>query len=167
MDIMNHKRKLVTLIVFALLLSVSSVETGFAKPKKKKEALTGTPIMWERPDDIATRDLYLGPGGAAMRPDVRRITFIKDEKGGYSKKYRVRDGAGREWVVKIGKEAQSETSAIRLKSTIWSRASRFPVKELSATSGLKHVRRIGNELESGSGRAIRFPARRSYRASRS
>jgi hypothetical protein len=45
---------------------------------------------------------------------VRRITFIKDEKGGYSKKYRVRDGAGREWVVKIGKEAQSETSAIRL-----------------------------------------------------
>jgi len=49
-----------------------------------------------------------------MRPDLRRITFIKEEKGGYSKKYRVRDGAGREWVVKIGKEAQSETSAVRL-----------------------------------------------------
>ena len=49
-----------------------------------------------------------------MRPDLRRITFIKEEKGGYSKKYRVRDGSGREWVVKIGKEAQSETSAIRL-----------------------------------------------------
>ena len=49
-----------------------------------------------------------------MRPDLRRITFIKEEKGGYSKKYRVRDGSGREWVVKIGKEAQSETSAVRL-----------------------------------------------------
>ena len=24
-----------------------------------------------------------------MRPDLRRITFIKEEKGGYSKKYRV------------------------------------------------------------------------------
>jgi hypothetical protein len=114
MDMMNHKRKLVTLIVFALLLSVTSIETSFAKPMKKKEALTGTPILWERPNDIASRDLYLGPGGAAMRPDVRRITFIKEEKGGYSKKYRVRDGAGREWVVKIGKEAQSETSAVRL-----------------------------------------------------
>ena len=91
---MNHKRKLVTLIVFALLLSVTSIETGFAKPKKKKEALTGTPIMWERPNDIASRDLYLGPGGAAMRPDLRRIEFIKEEKGGYSKKYRVRHGAG-------------------------------------------------------------------------
>jgi len=114
MDMMNHRRKLVSLIVFALLLSITSIETGFAKPKKKKEALTGTPILWQRPNDISSRDLFLGPGGAAMRPDLRRITFIKEEKGGYSKKYRVRDGAGREWVVKIGKEAQSETSAVRL-----------------------------------------------------
>ena len=111
---MNHKRKLVTLIVFALLLSVTSIETGLAKPKKKKEALTGTPVLWERSNDIASRDLFLGPGGTAMRPDLRRIAFIKEEKGGYSKKYRVKDGAGREWVVKIGKEAQSETSAVRL-----------------------------------------------------
>jgi len=111
---MNHKRNLVTLILLALVLSLTSIETGLAKPKKKKEALTGTPILWQRPDDIASRDLYLGPGGAAMRPDLRRITFIEEEKGGYSKKYRVRDGAGREWVAKIGKEAQSETSAVRL-----------------------------------------------------
>ena len=111
---MNHKRNLVTLIILALLLSVTSIETGFAAKKKKKEVLTGTPVLWERPSNIASRDLFLGPGGAAMRPDLRRITFIKQEKGGYSKKYRVRDGAGREWVVKIGKEAQSETSAVRL-----------------------------------------------------
>jgi hypothetical protein len=111
---MNHKRKLVSLVLFALVLSLCSIETCFAKPKKKKEALTGTPILWERPNDIRSRDLYLGPGGAAMRPDLRRITFIKEEKGGYSKKYRVRDASGREWVAKIGKEAQSETSAVRL-----------------------------------------------------
>ena len=113
---MNHKRKLVTLIAVALLFSVASIQTGLAtaKPKKKKEAVTGTPILWQRPDNIAARDLYLGPGGAAMRPDLRRITFMEDEKGGYSKKYRVRDAAGREWVAKIGKEAQSETSAVRL-----------------------------------------------------
>ena len=112
---MNTSRKLRTLILFALILSLTSLETGLATAaKKKKKALTGTPILWQRPDDISSRDLFLGPGGAAMRPDVSRITFIKEEKGGYSKKYRVRDGAGREWVVKIGKEAQSETSAIRL-----------------------------------------------------
>jgi hypothetical protein len=49
-----------------------------------------------------------------MRPDLRRITFLKEEKGGYSKKYRLRDGSGHEWVAKIGKEAQSETAAVRL-----------------------------------------------------
>jgi len=111
---MNHKRNLVTLIILAFVLSLTSIQTGLAKPKKKKEALTGTPILWERPNDIGSRDLFLGPGGESMRPDVRRITFIKEEKGGYSKKYRVRDAAGHEWVAKIGKEAQSETSAVRL-----------------------------------------------------
>ena len=103
--------RLVVLVLLALL--IPSIETGFAKPKKKK-APTGTPVMWRQPSDIASRDLFLGPGGTGMRPDLRRITFIKEEKGGYSKKYRVRDGSGREWVVKIGKEAQSETSAVRL-----------------------------------------------------
>src|SRR5215207_1677464 len=108
---MNKTKKL---LLFVLLLSLALIDTGFAKSKKKKEVPTGTPVLWQRPTDIKSRDLYLGPGGAAMRPDPRRITFIKEEKGGYSKKYEVRDGAGRRWVAKIGKEAQSETSAIRL-----------------------------------------------------
>jgi len=49
-----------------------------------------------------------------MKPDLRKVTFIKEETGGYSTKYRVRDASGREWVAKIGKEAQSETAAVRL-----------------------------------------------------
>jgi hypothetical protein len=102
------------LVLLALILSLTSIDTGLAKTKKKKAVPTGTPILWQRPTDISSRDLYLGPGGAAMRPDLRRITFVKEEKGGYSKKYEVRDGSGRKWVAKIGKEAQSETSAIRL-----------------------------------------------------
>lgn len=111
---MNNIKKLRTLVAVALLLCIASIETGLAQSKKKKVVLTGTPILWQRPDNISSRDLYLGPGGSAMRPDLRRLTLIKEEKGGYSKKYRVRDASGREWVAKIGKEAQSETSAIRL-----------------------------------------------------
>src|ERR1043165_4820467 len=111
---MNRLQRVRVAILILIALLIPSIETGFAKSKKKKETPTGTPIMWRRPADIASRDLFLGPGGAAMRPDLRRITFLKEEKGGYSKKYRVRDGAGREWVAKIGKEAQSETSAVRL-----------------------------------------------------
>jgi hypothetical protein len=111
---MRSLMKFRALILLALLLSLTSIDTGLANLKKKKEIPRGTPVLWQRPTDISSRDLYLGPGGAAMRPDLRRITFIKEEKGGYSKKYRVRDGSGREWVAKIGKEAQSETSAVRL-----------------------------------------------------
>ncbi len=107
-------KKLRMLVLLALLLSLTSIDTGLAKPKRKKDVPTGTPILWQRPTDISARDLFLGPGGAAMRPDLRRITFIKEEKGGYSKKYEVRDGSGRRWVAKVSKEAQSETSAIRL-----------------------------------------------------
>jgi hypothetical protein len=110
---MHRSNKLRTLILLTILLSTISIDTGLAKPKKK-EIPKGTPVLWRSPADISSRDLYLGPGGASMRPDLRHITFIKEEKGGYSKKYRVRDGSGREWVAKIGKEAQSETSAVRL-----------------------------------------------------
>jgi hypothetical protein len=106
------KRARIAILVLVVLL-IPSIETGLAKSKKKKTP-TGTPVLWVRPTDIGSRDLLLGPGGARMRPDLRRITFIKEEKGGYSKKYRVRDASGREWVAKIGKEAQSETSAVRL-----------------------------------------------------
>ena len=49
-----------------------------------------------------------------MQPDLRKVTLIKKEPGGYSTKYRVKDAAGREWVAKLGKEAQSETAATRL-----------------------------------------------------
>lgn len=104
-----------TVILLAIVLCISATDIGVAQQKKKKDqAQQGTAVLWRRPADISSRDLFLGPGGARMRPDLRRITFLKEEKGGYSKKYRVRDASGREWVAKIGKEAQSETSAIRL-----------------------------------------------------
>jgi hypothetical protein len=85
-----------------------------AKTKKQKKTPRGTPILWQAPADIRSRNLYLGPGGARMKPDLRRVKFLKDEEGGYSKKFRIRDASGREWVAKVGKEAQAETAAVRL-----------------------------------------------------
>lgn len=69
--------------------------------------------MWEKVN-IADRDLYAGPGGKKMRPDLSRIEFIKEEKGGHNKKYRIKDGSGRIWVAKLGREARPETAAVRL-----------------------------------------------------
>jgi hypothetical protein len=53
-----------------------------------------------------------------MVPDLSSIRFIREEKGGYSKKFRIEDGSGDVWVAKIGKEAQSETAAVRILSAI-------------------------------------------------
>ena len=97
-----------------LLLIFSSAAFAQGKRKEKKVVPRGRPVLWRNPGNIRDRDLFLGPGGAQMRPDTSAITFIKEEKGGYSPKFRVRDRAGREWMAKLGKEAQSETAAVRL-----------------------------------------------------
>lgn len=112
---MNIEKRLRASLVWALVLALSLSAAVAGKDKEKqKERPRGMPVLWRAPADIEARDLFLGPGGEALRPDLSSITFLKEETGGYSKKYRIRDGAGREWVAKIGKEAQSETAAVRL-----------------------------------------------------
>jgi len=106
-----------TLLVVAVALLIPATIFPGQKHKKKnnKETLPdGIPVLWRAPSDIAKRDLYWGQGGKAMQPDLRTVTLIKKEKGGYSTKYVVRDASGREWVAKIGKEAKGETAASRL-----------------------------------------------------
>src|SRR5688572_7983693 len=100
--------------ILAITFVISCASVTYAQEKEKKALPKGTQILWREPTDIARRDLLLGPGGEQMKPDLSRITFVKEEKGGYSKKYRVKDGKGRVWVAKLGKEAQSETAAVRL-----------------------------------------------------
>lgn len=102
------------LVTVVLITSCATVTYAQDKEDKKKEIPKGTPVLWREPADIGNRDLLLGPGGERMKPDLSRITFVREEKGGYSKKYRIKDGQGRTWVAKIGKEAQSETAAVRL-----------------------------------------------------
>lgn len=102
-----------TCLTIALVCASLLVVTAKTK-KKKKEVPQGVPILWQAPADISSRNLFLGPGGARMQPDLSQITFLKEEKGGHSKKFRIKDGAGNEWVAKVGNEAQSETAAVRL-----------------------------------------------------
>ncbi len=101
----------ISLLTFLVLTSAAAPEMLAAKDKKKEKP-EGTPVLWRRPGDIRSRNLRVGPGRA--KPNLRRVTFVEEQTGGYSKKYRVRDQSGREWVAKIGKEAQPETAAVRL-----------------------------------------------------
>jgi len=53
-----------------------------------------------------------------MQPDLSTVTFVEEAKGGYSKKFVIKDAAGNKWVAKTGLEAQSETAAVRFLSAI-------------------------------------------------
>jgi len=101
-------------LILPALVGESLGVTKSQKAKKNKPIPTGHPVLWRPPQDIGSRNLFLGPGGEEMRPDLRHITLIEKEKGGYSIKYRVRDASGNVWVAKLGKEAQPETVASHL-----------------------------------------------------
>lgn len=110
---MFRRNSFFSLLIVTLILTLAP-QAAAAKPKKDKALPKGTPVLWKAPVNIEQRNLLLGPGGEAMQPNLKRIRFIKEGKGGYSIKYHIADGSGREWVAKIGKEAQSETAAVRL-----------------------------------------------------
>ena len=109
--------RVISVLTIALILLLPAGLAGQKKAKKKdkNEPLPeGTAVLWREPTDIASRDLFLGPGGEEMKPDLSKVTFIKEEHTGHSIKYRVQDGQGRVWVLKMSNEAQSETVASRL-----------------------------------------------------
>jgi hypothetical protein len=74
--------------------------------------------LWRFPDDLTTRDLLSGPGGAELRPDsASNFQFVAKKTSGTNPGYDVRDGSGRLWSVKLGKEAQPEVVTSRI---LWS-----------------------------------------------
>ena len=153
----NKKMRSAAALLFVLSLLTPVLATEEKKGKKPTPA--GVPVLWRAPDDLPSRDLFLGPGGAAMRPDLRRVTFLKEETGGFSKKFRVRDGAGREWVAKLGKEAQAETAAVRL---VWAVGYMTEVNYLAPCAVIEGAPDPGKEFERCQGGGfsnVRFEAR--------
>ncbi len=98
-----------------LLVLISLVSAGHAQKNKKsvRAIPPGKAVMWE-PVKTSALDMFEGPGGAAMRPDLSSIKFLKEEKRGHNKKFRISDGSGHVWIAKLGREAQPETAATRL-----------------------------------------------------
>ena len=99
-------------VVLALLFLFIPASAQKKKSGKVSFVPQGKAVLWE-PVSVK-RDLYLGPGGEEMSPDLSRIRFIKKESGGTQKKYRIEDGSGRIWIAKLGREARPETAAVRL-----------------------------------------------------
>lgn len=68
--------------------------------------------------DIESRDLFLGSGGDENKPDLSKVTFQQEKKGGYSTKYEVIDGSGKKWIVKEGSLHKNYARANRLDSAL-------------------------------------------------
>src|SRR6516165_4055956 len=73
----------------------------------------GPPVLWREPVDIASRNLYYGPGGKPHEP-ATDLTFISEDTTGASPKFEAVDQKGVHWKVKLGIEARPETAASRL-----------------------------------------------------
>ena len=99
---------------FLPLLIIGLSVTAVAAPKKgSKASATSTPVLWEDPADIATRDLVYGSGGRDHQPHGP-FKFVKEDLGKTSPKFVITDADGVKWKVKLGVEAHPETVASRL-----------------------------------------------------
>jgi hypothetical protein len=69
--------------------------------------------LWREPKDIASQNLYYGPGGEEHVPHGPFV-FVKEDLDGTNPKFDVRDEQGVKWKIKLGAEARPETVATRL-----------------------------------------------------
>lgn len=72
-----------------------------------------SPVLWTDRGDVRALDLAGGAGGKEHQP-AGKFTFVKEDMGGSSPKFIVRDEQGVRWKAKLGQEVKSETAATRL-----------------------------------------------------
>jgi len=111
--------------VFPLLIALYS---PFCTPKVQPTMPpSDAPLaeFWQRPNDIASRDLFYGPWGRERSPDPdATYTFVERKQHGTNPGVTVLDAAGREWHVKQpphndqGAEGPIEVTLSRLLSAV-------------------------------------------------
>lgn len=109
------RAKILAFVVLILLVSVpvSSAKTKKTVKENGNRTLNAQAILWRQPQNIATRDLFYGPGGKTGQPRGK-LRFIEEDKDGSSPKFVVEDSRNVRWKVKLGDEPRSETAATRL-----------------------------------------------------
>jgi hypothetical protein len=157
---MRSSKNVVSGVLLFLLFSFCFEPHAPAQKAGKDEQPSGTPVLWRDPGDISERDLRYGPGSARLAP-APPFTFIKEDKGGESPKFAVKDARGVEWRVKLGPEAQSETVSTRLVWAVGYFAEEAYYLERARINGLPRLSR-GRQYVEGRDvvRDVRFEPRR-------
>lgn len=99
--------------VIALILLALMAAGRAATAQEPTPALPDGVIVWQQVD-VASRDTLRGPLAEGIVPALDKVKLLGRQPGGNNLKYRVEDGNGREWVVKIADESQAEVAANRL-----------------------------------------------------
>ena len=109
----------------ALIAVVSASCAGVGRPQVQNAPAPPGASLWKAPDDIASRDLFLGPWGAELAPDPKDVYDLVEMKhSGVNLGMTVKDSKGREWSVKqpypgnLDSEAPVEVVVSRLLSGI-------------------------------------------------
>ncbi len=103
----------IALAIVLLSQPAVAAQEGKKSPRHDESAQGKSAMLWEDPADIASRNLFYGPGGPEDAPRGPFV-FLKEDMGGTNPKFDVRSSDGVEWKVKLGLEARPETVASRL-----------------------------------------------------
>src|ERR1041384_7778771 len=90
------------LILFVLSVAVSGHAQKHIKQKPHEAASNLPAALWRDPGNIAACNLILGGGGSQHPPDPNAIyVFKKEDMGGKSPKFDVRENKGVKWQIKV------------------------------------------------------------------
>jgi hypothetical protein len=140
---------------FKALVIVVALVACAGKPHAQPQATPAVELdqLWQDPTDLQERDLFAGPGGAALAPPAMdgSFEFVAFKTTGTNPGYDVRDSSGRMWSVKLGIEAQPEVTTSRI---LWALGFHQPatyfVNQFTLTgadAGVKTNARFRTELD--------------------
>jgi len=156
----TSSKKLTAIAAFLIFGSIAGTPATKSKtsPKAKGTTGEGPAVLWRNPVDIASRNLYYGPGGKEHQPSGR-ITFEKEDLSGTNPKFDVIDEKGVKWTVKMGSEARPETAATRLVWAVGYFANEdYFVTELHVQN-MGRLHRGGNRVRNGIVHDVRLKRR--------
>jgi hypothetical protein len=93
-------RLVVTFVIAIATIALSSC-AGAKRPALRPTPAEPGASLWQRPTDLAKRDLFYGAWGREHEPSPRDVyTFVERKHAGVNPGMTVRDSLGREWSVK-------------------------------------------------------------------
>lgn len=103
-----------TVVALAITVAFASCARTVRNVQITGSQPTAIDELWQDPGDLASRDVFHGPGGEALVPRQTSFTFVAEDTTGYSPGFDVTDNQQIEWSVKTGPEAQSEVATSRI-----------------------------------------------------